>query len=508
MLMKRRTFAGVAVILFAIISIIMVIVFSSPDKTVQTETNMQEINENQEQMKMNQQGDGGWGDAETTALTAHALMESGVSPDEVYQNAERVNVSIANQNVSNAVDYMWSQAYYNEDSTQNITIANNSWYTSTTAVTLNLMTCYEVSEAQNVNVTLSASDQATNASRSCYLQHRLKSLQSQNGSWNNNVTETALAVYSLKKSGYENETVIYMGVDWLQGNRELAVSSKDTSLTIIALNEYGVNIDSYVDSLAEKQRADGSFGTVEETSWAVIALSKSKNDDVLKNRDNAMAWLKKQKTEDNKELALATLAFIESNEIVEKTGPGPPVPKAVYVLSILIFGALLAMFGLFARIDESRVFDGVRKNIYEYIKLHPGEHLSRIMRTFKLSPSSVTHHLNVLEKTGHIISHKDDRYRRYYVNGNGYKAYTNGEDYKPVISVLKNSTSKKIARFLLSNRKTNQKLLAKKLGIHPSTLNWHAKRLRKVGLLSRRRNGKEISYTISPDAERVLGLIG
>jgi predicted transcriptional regulator len=507
--MKRRMLAGVAVTSFTVIAIIMVIVFSSPDKTVQTETNTLQINENQEQMKTNQQNDGGWGDAETTALTAYALMESGVSPDEVYQNAEGVNVSIANQNVSNAVDYMWGQAYYNEDSTQNITIANNSlWYTSATAVTLNLMTCYEVSEAQNVNVTLSASDQATNASRSCYLQHRLKSLQSQNGSWSNNVTDTALAVYSLKKSGYENETVIYLGVDWLQGNRELAVSPKDTSLTIIALNEYGVNIESYVDSLAEKQRADGSFGTVEETSWAVIALSKSKNDDVLKSRDNAVAQLKKQKTEDNKELALVTLAFIESNEIVEKTGPGPPVPKAVYVLSILVFGALLAVFGLFARIDESRVFDGVRKNIYEYIKLHPGEHLSRIMRTFKMSPGSVTHHLDVLEKTGHIISHKDDRYRRFYVNGNGYKAYTNGEDYKPVISVLKNSTSKKIARFLLSNRKANQKLLAKKLGIHPSTLNWHAKRLRKVGLLSRMRKGKEMYYTISPDAEKVLGLIG
>ncbi len=506
--MKRRTLAATILILFAIISIIILIVFSSPDKTVQTETNMQEINENQEQMKMNQQNDGGWGDAETTSLTAYALMENGVSPDEVYQNAEGVNVSIANQNVSNAMDYMWAQTYYEEECSQNTTIVYSSFCTTTTAIALNLVVWDEVCSAENVNFTLSASDQATNASRSLFLQYRLGSYQSQNGSWNNNITETALAVYSLKKSGYENETVIYLGVDWLQGNRELAVSPKNTSLTIIALNEYGVNIDSYVVSLAEKQRADGSFGTVEETSWAVIALSKSKNDDVLKSRDNAVAQLKKQKTEDNKELALVTLAFIESNEIVEKTGPGPPVPKTVYVLSILVFGALLAVFGLFARIDESRVFDGVRKNIYDYIKLHPGEHLSRIMRTFKLFPSSVTHHLNVLEKTGHIISHKDDRYRRYYVNGNGYRAYTNGEDYKPVISVLKNSTSKKIARFLLSNQKANQKLLAKKLGIHPSTVSWHAKRLKKVGMLSRMRKGKEMYYTISPDAEKVLGLIG
>lgn len=507
MLMKRRTFAAALLILFAIIIIIMMIVFSSSDKTVQTETNTLQINENQEQMKMNQQNDGGWGDAETTALTTYALMESGVPPDEVYKNAEGANVSIANQNVSNAMDYMWAQNYYEMEDSQNTTTLGGSCYTAA-GVALNLVVCDEVCSAENVSFTLSSSDQATNSSRSSLLQYRLDSYQSPDGSWNNNVTETALAVYSLKKSGYENETVIYMGVDWLQGNRELAVSSKDISLTIIALNEYGVNIDSYVDSLAEKQRADGSFGTVEETSWAVIALSKSKNDDVLKNRDNAMAWLKKQKTEDNRELALATLAFVESNEIVEKTGPGPPVPKAVYVLSILLFGALLAVFGLFARIDESRVFDGVRKNIHEYIKLHPGEHLSRIMRTFKLSPSSVTHHLAVLEKTGNVISHKDDRYRRFYVNGNGYKSYTNGEDYKPVISVLKNSTSKKITRFLLSNQKTNQKLLAKKLGIHPSTVSWHAKRLRKVGLLSRRRNGKELSYTISPDAEKVLGLIG
>ncbi len=506
--MKRRTFVAVVLTLFVIIAIITLIMFSSPDKTVQTETNTLQINENQEQMKMSQRNDGGWGDAETTALTAYALMESGVPPDAVYQNAKGADVSIANQNVSDAVDYVWNQTYYEEECSQNITIANNSWYTTNTAISLNLVVCDEIYYAQNVTFTLSTSDQTTNTSRSGYLQHKLKSCQSQDGSWNNNITETALAVYSLKKSGYENKTVIYMGVDWLQGNRELAVSSKDIALTIIALNEYGINIDSYVDSLAEKQKSDGSFGTVEDTSWAVIALSKSKNDDVLKSRDNAVAWLKKQNIGDNRELALATLAFIESNKVIEKTGPGPPGPKIVYVLCILVFGALLAVFGLFARIDENRVFDGVRKNIYEYIKLHPGEHLSRIMRTFKLSPGSITHHLNVLEKTGHIISHKDDKYRRFYVNGNGYKAYTSGEDYKPVISVLKNSTTKKIVRFLLSNQKTNQKLLAKKLGIHPSTVNWHAKRLKKVGLLNRKRNGKEISYTICSDAENVLGLIG
>ncbi|MDI6917953.1 MAG: hypothetical protein QMC80_09190 [Thermoplasmatales archaeon] len=500
--MKRRTFAAAVLILFAVIIIIMMVMFSSPDKTVQTETNMQEINENQEQMKMNQQNNGGWGDAETTSLTAYALMESGVQPYAVYQNAERVNVSIANQNVSNAMDYVWAQTCYDEndeDEPQNITTANITCYTAT-AVALNLVVCDDI--------TLSASDQTTNASRSSFLQYRLISCQSQSGSWNNNVTDTSLAVYSLKKSGYENETVISRGIDWLQGNMELAVSPKDMALAIIALNEYGVNVEGYADSLAEKQKNDGGFGNVEDTSWAVIALSKSENTEVLKSRDNAVAWLKNQKIEDNRELALTTLAFIESNGVVEKTGPGPPVPKAVYALSILLFVALLAVFGLFARIDESRVFDGLRKNIYEYIKLHPGEHLSRIMRTFKMSPSSVTHHLDVLEKTGHILSHKDDRYRRFYVNGNGYKAYTSGEDYKPVISVLKNSTSKKIARFLLSNRKANQKLLAKKLCIHPSTVNWHAKRLRNVGLLSRRRKGKELYYTISPDAEKVLGLIG
>ncbi|MCG2826958.1 MAG: hypothetical protein L6265_10255, partial [Thermoplasmatales archaeon] len=114
--MKRRTFAAVILTLFTIIAIITVVMFSSPDKAVQTETNTLEINENQEEMKLNQQDDGGWGDAETTSLTAYALMESGVSPDAVYQNAEGVNVSIANQNVSNAVDYMWAQTCYDEES--------------------------------------------------------------------------------------------------------------------------------------------------------------------------------------------------------------------------------------------------------------------------------------------------------------------------------------------------------------------------------------------------------
>ncbi len=505
--MKRRTHVAVILVLFAIIAIIVVIAFSSSNKTVHTETNTEIISENQKEMKTSQKNDGGWGDAETTALTTYTLLEGGTSPNAIYQNAEGTNVSIANQNVSNAASYLWCDVYNDEDS-QNITItATNAWFTSTTTVALNLVVFDGLHSAQNITFTSSAPDQVMNDSISSHLQCRLTSWQSLNGSWNNSVTDTALAVYALKKSGYGNETVISRGTDWLQGNGELATSSKDIALTIIALNKCGLCVDEYIDALAEKQGPDGSFGSVEDTSWAVIAISKTDLNNVAERRDKSLTWLKNQKIITERERALTTLAFIESNEIVEYSGSGPPAPNTIYLLSILIFGALLIAFGLFARIDESKIFEGVRKNIYEYIKLHPGEHLNRIMKTFKMSPGSVMHHLNVLEKSGRVVSYKNDRYRRFYVNGNEYKAYTNGCNYNPIISVLKNNTSRRITRFLLSNQKTNQKSLAEKLHIHPSTVNWHAKRLRNVGLLSRMRNGKEILYAISPDVEKIYEIL-
>ncbi|MCK5396966.1 MAG: hypothetical protein KAJ33_01790, partial [Thermoplasmata archaeon] len=64
------------------------------------------------------------------------------------------------------------------------------------------------------------------------------------------------------------------------------------------------------------------------------------------------------------------------------------------------------MIVLFARLREEDVLEGVRKEMYQYISDNPGEHLAEITRQFGMSSSSARHHLDVLEWSDRIVSHK------------------------------------------------------------------------------------------------------
>jgi predicted transcriptional regulator len=163
------------------------------------------------------------------------------------------------------------------------------------------------------------------------------------------------------------------------------------------------------------------------------------------------------------------------------------------------------LFGMYTRLDTAEDLRGVRKKIYQYIKAHPGEHMATLMKEFKLSPSSISHHINVLEKNGFIISHNDGRYKRLFVNGNGYIS-TVSDNYKCQISALKNENAKKIVFFLMARPASTQYELSNALDLHPSTIHWHAKKLMSLGLISAIRDGKNIRYTVD-DSTCVLKVL-
>ena len=100
------------------------------------------------------------------------------------------------------------------------------------------------------------------------------------------------------------------------------------------------------------------------------------------------------------------------------------------------------MIVLFARLREEDVLEGVRKDIYEYISENPGEHLAEIQRQFGISSSSARHHLDVLEWSDRIVSHRSGKHKHFYPNRNGYRKYTSGFGYKEIMATLKNDPSR------------------------------------------------------------------
>ncbi|MCK5024375.1 MAG: hypothetical protein KAR56_02035 [Thermoplasmata archaeon] len=161
------------------------------------------------------------------------------------------------------------------------------------------------------------------------------------------------------------------------------------------------------------------------------------------------------------------------------------------------------MLILFARLREEDVLNGVRKEIFEYISENPGEHLAGITRQFGMSSSSARHHLDVLEWSDRIVSHKSGKQKHFYPNRNGYRQYTSGFEYKEIMAILKNDTCRGMVKVIINNEKANQKMIASALHIHPSTVNWHAKRLRGAQIIFKSRDGKDIHYSLNPELDLV-----
>jgi predicted transcriptional regulator len=176
---------------------------------------------------------------------------------------------------------------------------------------------------------------------------------------------------------------------------------------------------------------------------------------------------------------------------------------AFVLLSTLTLGTL------YARLSTDDVLEGLRKDIYEHIEHNPGDHLAGITRHFNISSSSARHHLDVLEWSEMIVSHKAEKLRHYYPNRNGYRIYAGAVGYKEVLAALRNPTSREMVKFLMGSERANQAGIASALGLNASTVNWHAKRLIAAGIIARVREGKDIHYSLNRDLDlaRAMALV-
>jgi len=166
---------------------------------------------------------------------------------------------------------------------------------------------------------------------------------------------------------------------------------------------------------------------------------------------------------------------------------------AIFVVITIVIAGTLAGY---ARHQEMQVQGGLRLDIYEYIRHNPGEHLSGIMEEFDISPSTAQHHLHILEQQSHVVAYKEQKFKRFYINGDAYKAQLPDTPYKSTIAALKNPTAHKIVSHLVSHPGASQKDVAGALGLSASTVNWHVNKLEEAGLVIKSRSGKQVIYTL------------
>jgi predicted transcriptional regulator len=502
-----------------------------------------------EALKLAAQNDASWNDAKTTALSAIALLSAAEDMSGSWQNSNEVEVSLANSEYPNTLDVMKTYIVKPDMYGGDAVVAVED-------MALNLLAIHAFDSDYDESDALEV----------------LKGTQdSKTGSWNNDVYQTALASYTISIVSSPKDISVTNAVNYLK-NEEVESSwgaVLESSLAILALQAADVVISNEVTELSTNIDRDGSFGNVESTAWAIVAISVDPTGGSIEIGMDAQKWLAAGDTAtlSTTEVALSVLGEsidLTSEETFDpsdnKTDDGSRPPEEngtedannplgagyngdgeaqpfwdpapedekrfeetdapdepfgdnpiddttdffssdnllwviVAIASILIIVSF-ATYGLIARIEEGKALNGVRRDIMEYIKHNPGEHFAGIMHEFDMSPSSTTYHLKVLEDTDQVVAHKDNKYKRFYAAGNTIPSQAQTKDYKELMSVLKNATSRKIVWYLLANQGASQKTVAEALEIHPSTVNWHANRLKEIGILEKLKSGKEVAYTI------------
>lgn len=155
---------------------------------------------------------------------------------------------------------------------------------------------------------------------------------------------------------------------------------------------------------------------------------------------------------------------------------------------------------LFSRVSRAKALDhDTRSEIYELIKTHPGMAPHEVVERLDVGWSTVTYHLDVLERTELVVAHKQGRYRRYFDRTTG--RFANGR--KQVVSVLQNETTARIAHAVRDHPGLVQRRLAEALGMAPSSIHWHVKRLVEAGLVEKERAARAVALRPGPAWEKL-----
>jgi DNA-binding MarR family transcriptional regulator/PKD repeat protein len=152
----------------------------------------------------------------------------------------------------------------------------------------------------------------------------------------------------------------------------------------------------------------------------------------------------------------------------------------------------LLLIPLFSRIKRDEVLDNFeRGRIYQYILINPGDYFSHIKEMLDLNSGTLTYHLKVLEQREFIKSRTDGRVKRFYP----YSMKVDGGPHRDIQT--------RILELLAFNPNLTQKEIARALGIHVSTVNYHINMMVGAGLLRSDRTDRVQRYEVQYIAQEI-----
>ncbi len=147
-----------------------------------------------------------------------------------------------------------------------------------------------------------------------------------------------------------------------------------------------------------------------------------------------------------------------------------------------------AALGLFSRFQGPRVLDNPRRaELNGMVCKSPGITVPDLCQESGLSRNAVLHHLRMLEDQGMIVHRRMGRSTHWFENGGRY-----GRERKDAYAVLHDDRTRDVAQFILRNPGSHQGAIGSALGLSPSVVHWHMKRLEDALLVERERVGRSV----------------
>lgn len=132
-----------------------------------------------------------------------------------------------------------------------------------------------------------------------------------------------------------------------------------------------------------------------------------------------------------------------------------------------------------------------RQNLYSMIAQSPGLHFRELQRRTKMATGQLLYHLNWLQKKSIIKTITDGQYLRFYTFD------SLSEEERKVIELTRQESIRHILIHLLESDCDNHENIVRHLGLSPSTVSWHMKKLVNSNIVSKEVDGRKSFYHIN-----------
>ncbi len=139
-----------------------------------------------------------------------------------------------------------------------------------------------------------------------------------------------------------------------------------------------------------------------------------------------------------------------------------------------------------------------RRELYQVLCENPGTYLLNLVDLLESPLGTLTWHLRILEREGLINSMKFAGKRIYYP-----KMLRSTQAEKAYLT-MRSDTAKRVFSFVVNNPGCYQEQMAEALGVHHDTIRWHVSRMRKVGLVKIKREGRKKRHYLDELGEDLL----